>query len=869
MSGCCDDKTTHLLELIPAGLDMIPRQLAGFPDIRQRLLERLADTDNPARQSALGTWRPYSDDFGSMSLEMWAYVADILGFYDERVANESYLGTAERRPSVRRLVGLLGHTPIAGIAGTATLAAIADGSVAVTVPLATGVRSRSFNGNPAQVFETARETVIHPLLNSWAVEPFRRRPTVDTSFFVGDTSAPEGDKKSGKSGSGENRVNRILFLPEGFGLAEAELCLIEARPGEAFDEEVSRITKIESFGGSDGKSYSRAAMRPSIVIDDEVDLSTLRARRPTQQVLPTVNEPKGSGKTGLPPLSNPNPGEPTRLFVDGAPTPFRVNDPVIVALDLDGDDPGCHFARITSVTPSVAEMTGIPPGTFTDADGDSVPLPAPKIVVTELQLSPPVPEEFLNENRVSFHHGFVEAGQPTNVCRMSVSAADLAGSVGVPFAGTIRLPSDTPALAAQISAAASGDTKVLEQCFLLTDSEMRGALLDGRVTVAQDGTARFQALDASQIPDETYQLPLTVFGNLLDVTRGESVRAEVLGSGDRRQAGQRFKLRKKPLTYLPGTATGSSALADSTLTIRVDGIEWQLVPGFFGCGPNDQVYTVHHDDQQNTFVTFGDGVRGARVPSGVENIVADYRFGAGADAPPASGIRQLAGAVKGLRAVRSPVAAAQGRDPDGPEDLRSSAPTTALLMGRAVSAVDFAALTRNAPGVVSATANWLWIPEQFQAGVVVHYIGDAVPTTVNNLLRDQADPTVPISVTQAQPIEVQLALTVEVDPRFVPADVAAAVHDHLAGGLLNLPNAVIGGTFWTTHLYEAVAQVPGAVSVGALSFAGLELALLPNAIGGTCVPSGRYYDFSTPGAITVAGATATALPTSDTKGGSA
>ena len=867
MAGCCEDRTAHPLELIPAGLDVIPRQLAGFPDIRQRLLERLADTENATRQTALGTWRPYSDDFGSMSLEMWAYVADILGFYDERVANESYLGTAVRRPSLRRLVGLLGHTPIAGIAGTATLAAIADGSVAVTVPATTGVRSRSFGGNPPQVFETTRETVIHPLLNSWSVAPFRRRPTVDASFFVGDSSAPEGDKKSGKSGSGENRVNRLLFLPEGFGLAEAELCLIEARPGESFDPQVSRVTKIESFGGSDGKSYSRAALRPSSVIEEEVDLSLLRARKPTQQVLATVNEPIGSGKTAEPALSNT--GGRTRLYVDGAPTPFRVNDPIIVALDLDGDDPGYRFARISAVTPTAATVTSIPPGTFTDADGNDVPLPAPKTVVTELIMSPALPTEFLDADRVSFHHGFVEAGQPTNVCRMSVSATDLSGDEGVPFAGTLRLPTDTPALAAQITAEASGDATILEQPFLMTDSEMRGALIDARITVAQDGTARFQALDATQIPDAAYQLPLTVYGNLLDVTRGESVRAEVLGSGDRRQANQRFKLRKKPLTYLPGTATGSGALADSTLTVRVDGIAWRRVPGFFGCGPNDQVYTVHHDDQQNTYLTFGNGVRGARLTSGVENVVADYRFGAGADAPPASGIRQLAGAGKGLRAVRSPVAAAQGRDPDGPEDLRSSAPKTALLLGRAVSAVDFAALTRNAPGVVNATANWLWIPEQFQAGVVVHYIGDADPTTVTDLLRDQADPTVPIAVTQAQPIAVQLALSVEVDPRFVPADVAASVQDHLTGGILNLSNAVIGGTFWTTHIYEAVAQVPGAMSVTGLSFAGLEPALLPNTIGGTCVPSGRYYDFSGTDAVTVSGITSTGPSLPDDKGGSA
>jgi len=863
MAGCCETNTAQALELIPAGLDTIPRQIAGFPDIRKRLLERLADPDNLARQTALESWRPYSDDFGSMSLEMWAYVAEILGFYDERVANETYLGTAERRPSLRRLVGLLGHTPIAGIAGTATLAALADGAVAVTVPAGTGVRSSSFGANPPQVFETDAEKVIHPLLNSWSVAPFRRQPTVDASFFVGDSAAPEGDKKTGKTGSGENRVNRMLFLPDGFGLAEAELCLIEARPGHDFDEQVSRVTSIESFGGSDGKSYSRAALDPAIVIGEEVDLSTLRSRRPTQQVVPTVNEPidtENTSKSPAPALLNE--GGETRLVVDGPPTPFRTGDPIIVALDLGGDDPGYHFARLTSVRPAAAKVTSIPPGTFEDAKGNLVDLPSPTIVVTELRLAPQLPSGFINPEKVSFHHGMVEAGQPTNVCRMSVTPADMASSDGVPIAGTVRLPRGTPAFSSLISAATSGDATVLEQRFLLNDAEMRGALVDGRLTVAADGTARLAALDVGQLTEESYQLPLTLFGNLLDVTRGESVRFEVLGSGDRRQANQRFKLRKKPLTYLPGAATGKS-----TLTVRVDGVAWREVPGFFGCGPNDQVYTVRHDDQQNTFVTFGDGVRGARATSGLENVVADYRYGAGLNAPPAGGIRQLAGAVKGLRAVRSPLAAAQGRDPDGPDDLRTSAPKTALLLGRAVSAVDFGALTRNAPGVISATATWLWIPEQFQAGVVVHYIGDADPATITSLLRDQADPTVPISVTQAQPIQAQMSLSVDTSPGFVAPDVAADVRTHLAEGILNLSQAVIGGTFWTTHIFEAAAMVRGVVSASGLSFTGSGPALLPKATGGTCVPTGRYYDFSGTDAITVTGQPATGLPPSEPKGG--
>jgi hypothetical protein len=83
------------------------------------------------------------------------------------------------------------------------------------------------------------------------------------------------------------------------------------------------------------------------------------------------------------------------------------------------------------------------------------------------------------------------------------------------------------------------------------------------------------------------------------------------------------------------------------------------------------------DDDQNTTITFGDGVRGARLPSGTNNVLATYRVGAGAAAPPADSIKQLARPAPGLLSVESPVAARAGRDPDTPEQLRSLAPQTA------------------------------------------------------------------------------------------------------------------------------------------------------------------------------------------------
>src|SRR5690606_12356625 len=143
--------------------------------------------------------------------------------------------------------------------------------------------------------------------------------------------------------------------------------------------------------------------------------------------------------------------------------------------------------------------------------------------------------------------------------------------------------------------------------------------------------------------------------NVVTATRGESVFNEVLGSGDPRQKNQQFELRRKPLTYL--SAPSQPRGIASTLRVFVDGVAWTEVRSFFGSGPEDQVYIVRHDDEQETLITFGDGVRGARLPSGVDNVIANYRFGSGAAAPPARAIEQIARPVEGLRAVVSPIAA--------------------------------------------------------------------------------------------------------------------------------------------------------------------------------------------------------------------
>ena len=123
-----------------------------------------------------------------------------------------------------------------------------------------------------------------------------------------------------------------------------------------------------------------------------------------------------------------------------------------------------------------------------------------------------------------------------------------------------------------------------------------------------------------------------VFGNVAVASHGETV-AQVLGSGDGSQAHQRFALMHAPLTHRAGghaSGEGRESGATPEFTLRVGDVQWQRRDTLFGVGPSDRVFTLNHDEHERVWVQFGDGQRGARLPSAANNLRASYRKGLGA-----------------------------------------------------------------------------------------------------------------------------------------------------------------------------------------------------------------------------------------------
>jgi hypothetical protein len=136
----------------------------------------------------LGLTTRDTGDFSIALLDGWATVADVLTFYQERIANEGYLRTAAERRSILELARLVGYTLRPGVAATVYLAYTIDEDRSVTPPkpvittIPVGSRSQSVPGpgELPQSFETSDPLEARSTWN--ALQPRVTRPQTQNSI---------------------------------------------------------------------------------------------------------------------------------------------------------------------------------------------------------------------------------------------------------------------------------------------------------------------------------------------------------------------------------------------------------------------------------------------------------------------------------------------------------------------------------------------------------------------------------------------------------------------------------------------------------------------------------------------------------------
>lgn len=96
-----------------------------------------------------------SDDPSIALLDASAVLADVLTFYQERIANEGYLRTATERRSLIELVRLVGYTLRPGVAASVFLSYTLDNGRVTTIPRGSRSQSIPGPGQQPQFFETS------------------------------------------------------------------------------------------------------------------------------------------------------------------------------------------------------------------------------------------------------------------------------------------------------------------------------------------------------------------------------------------------------------------------------------------------------------------------------------------------------------------------------------------------------------------------------------------------------------------------------------------------------------------------------------------------------------------------------------------
>jgi len=763
--SCTCDEIQHPRELdIQPGLSRLERQIASFPEFRRAMIVSAASDANAA---ALGSWSASSDvDLGLMLLEMWAYVADVIAFYDEVHAHECYIRTARREDSLRDLVDRLGYLPAPAVAASVELALLADGRKAVSIPVGTAFRSGSFDAEAPQVFEISEVQSIHPLRSRWLVEPPRPSKVDDTG------------------GPGASASTLSLDPTRSAKWAEGDYLLIQPDPGDEDTWQPAVVDGAESSTTDQGEKVLELTVDRTISLGAGTSLSGVRILRPTRQA--TLSQLT----TGVSEYdSTTDFSHETTLTLDGTYRDLRPGAVVLLACTADGKE-GVRWFRVTSVT----ETTTSTKVSYVDSEYIYAYLPITKVTI-DVDIDSPTrgSDDFWGDSEKTsllLLYGLREGGR---------LAAPKQGTLGVLDDIGLQAPAPTPV-------DDTGDGR-------LALIDVDGVTLTGSASV--DFAAR--ALTDGSWDDDRAEmtLPISVYGNLVTATRGETVSSEILGSGDASQTNQSFTLKKSPLTYVQ-SASSSTGYA-TTLTVYVDGVAWTEVSTFYGQGVDDKVYIVRLDSDGVATITFGDGVRGARLSTGSSNVLASYRFGAGAAAPPAGSIVQIARGTNGLRSVKQPAAAGGGSDAEDPENVRENAPRQALTMGRAVSIRDMEAFASACTGVRSVKVEWVWDRRAQRPVVKVWVAGDSgVDSTVRARLLAVSDPSTPIAVAAATAVPITLALSIDIGDDYIGDDVIAGVASALMDtpdGALCVEQLGIGRPIYFSALMATIHAVAGVVSV--------------------------------------------------------
>lgn len=781
--GCCEG--IHVETPAPVynrpGLSAIAYRVGTHSQFKDSMLARLSlfAQDYPALQQ-LKTRD--DNDFSIALLDAWATVADVLAFYQERMANESYLRTATERISLIELAQLIGYKMRSGVAASTYLAfTVEDAKGApgqATIDIGTKVQSIPGPGQLPQTFETIEQITAKASWNALKPQTTQlvQPQNGDTQVYLDGTSTGlkpgDGILFVGSEREGDMNSERWDFrqvtsvtpdTTNGRTLVTWAKGLGTASTNPPAASEIYAFRKRAALFGSNAPDVRTL---PDSVLKN-YDLATTANSRATEWSFSPLGSPFNLDTT------YPSIVQGSWIVLSN----LSRHELYGVSAVLDSSQNNYTLtAKTTQVTPDTTKhlnQFGSPRGVVVFAQSE-------KLSLAQTPMTPPP----------------LQAGN--SVITLAQAAP------GLQAGQTLVVSSMAPG-------ATASDPAISEVVAIKV--------------VSPDGMTVNLSTSLQNSYDPT---TVSINANVARATHGETVSGETLGNGDASQSYQQFTLRQSPLTYISSaTASGD----ESTLTVRVNDIEWHEVPTLYGHGPRERIFVTNTDDNQKTSIEFGDGVTGARLPTGQGNVRATYRKGIGtAGLVKAGQLSLLMTRPLGVKAVTNPLDASGAADPEGldatgatdPKALeaaRLNVPLTILTLDRIVSLQDYEDFARAFSGIAKALATWTWSGQVRGVFVTVagangQAVSEGSPT-YNNLLSAMqmaGDPYVPLRVQTYRQAYFRMAARVKVDPDYSQDLVLTAVENALRDAF-SFDARAFGQPVTQSEVIAVMQAVPGVVAV--------------------------------------------------------
>jgi hypothetical protein len=866
--GCCEGLTVETPVALNnrPGLSAIAYRTGTQTQFKASMIARLSE-------SGLAELRNLKtrddDDFTIALLDSWAVVCDVLTFYQERIANESYLLTATERSSIINLARLIGYELRPGVAASTFLAFTLEtgpgAPEAVTVGKGTRVQSIPGPGEKPQSFESTEEVVtraewqdMRPRLTELQLPRFGSNKIylqgVTTNLKPGDILLFVGQEREEKVDSERWDVRRVSTIE-----TDAENQRTFVRWAEPLGSVVPRVDPAQK----DVKVFAMR-LRASLFGYNAPQWKALPVALRVGEMNPEPPpSPIGSYKAFLPgvyatkenewadaPLPAIREGNTTSINLDSVYTAIVLNSWIVLTRPkTKAQVADAELYRVRFVgEESKADYNITAKTTLLEISGEHIENYSPRNAsvhahsdeqqIAETPITDPLWKDEIVLDRLITP---LEAGRTIVVTGRRMRARI------EPMRTKFALTSESdPPVSKKLE---TGDELVLMSLPTATapdSATMRFQLMDesgfvgfveapvSKVTLipADENDAvvsEMATIKSTESADDTHS-KLVLSASLSNVfdrdtvkinanvalgTHGETVLNEVLGSGDAAQPYQRFALRQAPLTYVSAD-TPSGGL--TTLEVRVNDLKWKEVPTLFGHGPRERIYITHTDDDQKTTVQFGDGVTGARLPMGRENVTATYRKGIGLGGlVKASQLSLLMTRPLGVKGVINPLAATGAQDPQALADARANSPLTVLTLDRIVSLRDYEDFARSFSGIAKALVTWTWNVHARGVFVTVAGIdGAAVDSKLHDTLLSAmlkyADAHVPVTMKTYRPVTFKLIADVKVDPDYIQEKVFAAVEAALRTGFSFAARA-FGQPVTLSEVVSAIQNVAGVVAV--------------------------------------------------------